>query len=131
MAKIKIWPSSANLASLQPASDYSLVLPDLPVSFVGPRPISVDRTLSGGAAVSAWAKSSEGMVIPINTVVDEPRYLIIRRMDASGKTDWAMSADSRMFLVVFDLASAVPQKRFGSWWYRVCVNLTIIQEMSQ
>jgi len=124
---IIIRPAAAS-AITTPAS-YTATLPDVPISLIGERPVSVSRTISGEAAISTWDKAVSGLVIPMTCVVKQATYEILRTIDDSSHDEWVLTAHGRTFRVTFDLVTAVPEWHFGTPYWRVSISMVIISEL--
>lgn len=123
---IKILPTTASGLS---ATTYGVDLPDVPVSLHTERPVSVSRTISGGAAVSSWAKDVAGTSIPIECVVSDATRTKLLAIDGSSATTWVLILQGRTFSATVDLASCIPERRFSVQQWRVRVLVVLMEEL--
>jgi hypothetical protein len=124
---IRIYPAAAS--AIATPADYTLEVPDVPISLVGERPVAVSRTISGEAAVSTWPKSIAGLTITLDVLITNAAYIIARRIDDSAYTEWVMTAQGRTFGVTWDLVAATPEQRFGATYWRCRFSAVILEEL--
>lgn len=124
---IIVRPAAAS--SITAPESYTAKLPDVPISLVAARPISVSRTISGEAAISTWDKSASGNIVPMSCLVSQATYEILRTIDDSSYDEWVLVAHGRTFRSTFDLVAATPEWRFGAQYWRVSLSFVLIEEL--
>ena len=123
-----ISPTSDNLSSLSPAADYRVEIKDQPINLQASKSISTASTISGGAAISVWESSVEGLQIAFTATVKRSEYDRLLRIKNSGLDEWLWRIDGRIFEIVFDMPSAVKQDAYGLNWI-VRLSFVVIKEV--
>ena len=111
-----ISPTTENFSILQPASDYTVILPDPKISLEPPKSISSMRTISGGSVISVWSNSVVGVQRIFKITVDKQKYSVLKKIKDSGVDSWLWRIFGKTYQIVFDLTSAVMVDRLAEKW---------------
>jgi len=101
-----ISPSIDNFATMTPASAYTVDLPDISLNLEAGKTVSTSKVIGGGSAISIWESSIEGEQVQFQITVEKEKYLILKKIKATGIDSWLWRVQGRIFEVVFDLAFA-------------------------
>lgn len=121
-------PTAENFADLQPASAYTVLLPDVSISLEPAKTISSTKTISGGAAVSVFEANIEGQQYEISLTLDRTKYLLLKKMKDTLVDEWLWRVQGKRFVVVYDLVAASRLPIAAEKW-RCTISLIIKQEV--
>lgn len=121
-------PITENIATLSPAADYTVMLPDVRLNLETAKTISAAKTISGGASVTVWAANVAGESRAFDVLVSDAIYRSLKKIKATMLDEWLLRVGGRIFTVIYDMPSAMREK--GDVW-RCNISLTFLTEVSR
>lgn len=122
-----ISPNSDNFAALQPAADYTVSLPEMPINLEPSKTVSITKNIVGGAIIEAWDADISGLQIIFSVAVTQQKYNILKKIKDSKVDEWLIRTHGKRFNAVFDLAASV--RIPNSEKYKCSLNIVIISEL--
>lgn len=114
-------------SSLSPASDYRVVLPDVPLNLETPKTITSYKTINNGASITEFASNIAGERRNISVQVRAEEVRTLRRIHSSGVLTWLFRAQGRSFTVAVNLLSAIPNRQQRTL-YSVEIEIVFVRE---
>lgn len=111
-------------------STYGVELPygDNP-NLAAPRKMETSTALDGTAIVSAWPKSLTGVEWATTMRLTSDQNSKLKLMDEHATvTEWALSLVGRIFTVVIDVVSRLPEPASSPYPWRVQLKIIVVSE---
>lgn len=122
-----ISPTKDNILTLIPNSDYTAFLPDVRINLEASKVITTEKNISGTSSISIWNENISGEKRELLLNLPEEIYVTLKRMKESGYNEWLLRAYGRIFVIAFDLISAVPDDTFSRRW-SCSINIVFLYE---
>ena len=121
-------PTKDYIATLTPTADYTVSLPDVRLNLEPAKTVSSDRTISGGATISVWPANIGGENRTFDVSVPLEFYQTLKRIKDSAADEWLLRVRGRVFVVIFDMPSAIVEKGLSGRW-NCTLSLTFSEEV--